>query len=264
MKYLPIVTAAALLASTGLVVTTARGEEGVTLDRAVARGFAAMIVEVIPENTAWAAATDGSLSIMDDTGKVILQGAIPVGAWDGAMALLNSRNPELLGRIINGAPLLGGDNTWPTTYFKGAVTPVMFGWEERVGALWQERLQKLAVADTDGADGDPVKQMEAWFGRQYSKDGQYCCSKSDAYPFDGPYNLTVDGGVTFQWLDHDGNQFTVAVPPGRIVQPKTAMVGDREVVVDGNPTGGAVIWYTGTLNEGFNVNLYCFEPGPLN
>lgn len=157
----------------------------------------------------------------------------------------------LLGATIIGIEIAGA--------FAAHAAP---GWQDRVGALWQERLTK--IADTDAIDGDPVKQIEAWFGRQYNRRGGFCCSKADAYPFDGPYEFTANGGVTFQWTDKAGETFTVDVSPDQLLQPKMQTVGDREVVVDGNPTGGAVIWYTGELSAGWNPNLYCFAPGTLN
>lgn len=211
----------------------AQAEEGVTLDRSVARAFAAMIVEVIPEDTAWAAVKDGSLDIMDDSGKVLLQGAITVGSWDGAMALLSKRYYVLLGRIINGMPLLGGDNTWPTTYYKGRLTTVADDKQYPDGAT-SEWFKSLMVQIPNG----PVAS---------------CCDQSDCRQTKA---IWQDGGWWAESRIYKGEW--VRVPLGNVQNVPNPL--ENAIICEAY--GGRQEFLIATVPSGKPDFVYCFVPQP--
>lgn len=86
----------------------------------------------------------------------------------------------------------------------------------------------------------PHSRFSAWYAEQHDYAGWSCCGRGDAhavydaYIKDGLWHVSING------VDH---------------------VVNWPQVVDGpNPTGHAVIWYSGT---GEHVTIYCFSPGAL-
>jgi hypothetical protein len=97
------------------------------------------------------------------------------------------------------------------------------------------------------AADDPINE---WLGRQYSVEGSFCCSKADAYFYDGGYTINADGSVTIP-LDGGGE---LTIEAGKRVKPKVDAFGHQ---TDPNPTGGAVWWH------GPDGSTYCWADGPL-
>lgn len=86
-------------------------------------------------------------------------------------------------------------------------------------------------------DADP--RLHAWFERQYSVAGAWCCDVSDGHILrndewrivDGHYEVVISG----RWQ---------VVPDSALRDPKGGP----------NPTGAAIAWYR-------NGHLSCFAPG---
>ena len=84
--------------------------------------------------------------------------------------------------------------------------------------------------------------MHAWFERQHSVAGAWCCDLSDGYLLDADdwravgsrYEVRINGA----WLP---------VPPDAI----------RDPVGGPNPTGKAIVW----RSHGDPPHIYCFSPG---
>lgn len=112
------------------------------------------------------------------------------------------------------------------------------GWEGRVPE-GQRLLLAQAEIDNPG-----------WYGRQHNAQGGYCCSAADGHIYDGDYALNADGSVT------------IPAPMGGTINIETGKVLAFNPA-DPNPTGHAVIWYTGVLSAETTANIYCFAIGAL-
>jgi hypothetical protein len=79
-----------------------------------------------------------------------------------------------------------------------------------------------------------------WYAQQHDHAGWSCCDRADAHPV---YDAYIRRGKWYVPIEGTHHQ----IPPER--------------VLDGpNPTGHAVVWYSGA---GDHVTIFCFVPGPL-
>lgn len=98
-----------------------------------------------------------------------------------------------------------------------------------------------------------------WFARQSNSRGGYCCNDADGHPFDGDYQINPDASVTI-YLAAGGS---ITIDSKEAHGTWDGVTAEGAQPPDPNPTGGAVIWYTGTLSDGQNSNVYCFVTGAL-
>lgn len=109
--------------------------------------------------------------------------------------------------------------------------------------------------NTNGQYDD--SKYAAWFGQQYNSHGGWCCNLADGHRYDGAYSINPDGTVTLQ-----GN-------PNIIIDAYKVLDG-MTTVIDGatrggpNPTGHAVVWFSGDQPNADGLNIYCFSPGSLD
>ena len=102
----------------------------------------------------------------------------------------------------------------------------------------------------------------AWFGRQYNLDGGFCCSLADGHLYYGDYLLNPDGSVTVP-LATGGSVLVNSNRAHGTWDTPGLKFGGHDGTIDPNPTGAAVIWYTGTLTAGISSNVYCMALGAL-
>lgn len=95
-----------------------------------------------------------------------------------------------------------------------------------------------AVAHDNGQFGDVPPQVREWFHNVRSAKGIPCCDIADGHRTD------FDMRQNLYWVPIDGNW--TPVPPDAVLKNT------------GNPTGGAVVWYS---NYGGQVIIRCFVPG---
>jgi hypothetical protein len=133
----------------------------------------------------------------------------------------------------------------------------------------------LILLGTAALAQDPTGQYAnspnaAWFGRQHSSFGGYCCDVADGHMLtDADYTFDPDGGVTLTMKD--GGKIIIAPAfvhgswdgMAQVQHGTDAPTFQQTAAPDPNPTGYPVIWYTGQLNAGDTANIYCFSPGAL-
>ena len=95
-----------------------------------------------------------------------------------------------------------------------------------------------AVAHDNGQFGDVAPQVREWFHNVRSAKGIPCCDIADGHRTD--FDMRKD----LYWVLVNGNW--VPVPPDAVLKNT------------GNPTGGAVVWYS---IYGGQVIIRCFVPG---
>lgn len=95
-----------------------------------------------------------------------------------------------------------------------------------------------AVAHDNGQFGDVPPQVREWFHNVRSAKGIPCCDIADGHRTD------FDMRQNLYWVPINGNW--TPVPPDAVLKNT------------GNPTGGAVVWYS---NYGGQVIIRCFVPG---
>lgn len=109
-------------------------------------------------------------------------------------------------------------------------------------------------APPPGAQIDPA--LHAWFERQYSRDGSWCCNVSDGHILDES-----------DWRISDA--FLFGMVPYYEVQigGKWYPIDEKKIHVnaenDPNPTGHAIVWYA-ISDDPFmtgQVIIFCFAPG---
>lgn len=86
-------------------------------------------------------------------------------------------------------------------------------------------------------------ELHAWFERQHSVVGAWCCNEADGHI------LSDD-----DWRGV-GDHYEVRIADAWLSVPDTAL---RDTAGGRNSTGHAIVWFTS--NE-FGVRLYCFAPG---
>ena len=95
-----------------------------------------------------------------------------------------------------------------------------------------------SVAHDNGQFGDVTPQIREWFHNVRSANGIPCCDVADGHRTD--FDMRKD----LYWVPVDGNW--IPVPPDAVLKDA------------GNPTGGAVVWYS---IYGGQVIIRCFVPG---